>query len=65
MTRAHARQLNYQVTSFLSVHSFSMNTLVLPKASDVIVLRNQGPCCTDGGNGRDGSKRGDDRLVTS
>ena len=61
MTRARARQLNYQVTSFLSVHYYYMNTL----ASDVIVLRNQGPCCTNGGNGRDGSERGDDKLVTS
>ena len=65
MTRARARKLNCQVTSFLSVHYYSMNTLVLPKASDVSVLTNQGPCCTDRGNGCGGSKRGDDKLLTS
>ena len=42
MTRARARQLNYQVSSFLGVHNFPIENRFLSKSCDFILLRNQG-----------------------
>ena len=47
LTRARARQLNYQVNSFLG--SYITENRPLPNASDLIVLRNLGK---DEGEGR-------------
>ena len=43
LTRARARQLNYQVKSFLAVQtSYSMNGILLNPCDDFLMLRNLG-----------------------
>src|SRR6185312_11657624 len=43
MTRARARELNYQVNSFLVVHKpSSMNGVLLNSCDDFLILRNLG-----------------------
>ena len=43
MTRARARQLNYQVKSFLAVHTnSSQNWMLLNHGDDCLILRNVG-----------------------
>ena len=42
ITRARARQLNYQVNSFLGVNNISTENPILPKTCDFLVLRNHG-----------------------
>ena len=50
VTRARARQLNCQVNSFLGAPSFSMNSMMLPKGDDVMLLRNMGSSEEKDGN---------------
>ena len=43
MTRARARQLNYQEKSFLAVQmSYSLNGVLLKPCDDVLMIRNTG-----------------------
>ena len=43
MTRARARELNYQVNSFLAIHkSSSQNWMLLNHCDDFIIIRNDG-----------------------
>ena len=42
ITRAHARQLNYQVLSFLSNDSYVHENMMLPKLDTFVLLTNEG-----------------------
>ena len=42
ITRARARQLNYQVNSFLGLSVLFKNSMMLPNGDDLLVLRNLG-----------------------
>jgi hypothetical protein len=42
-TRAHAKQLNYQVLSFLGTLSYIHENMMLPKLDLFVTLRNDGP----------------------
>jgi hypothetical protein len=43
ITRAHAKQLNYQVLSFLGTLSYIHEKMMLPKSDVFVTLRNDGP----------------------
>jgi hypothetical protein len=43
ITRAHAKQLNYQVLSFLGALSYIHENMMLPKSDLFVTLRNDGP----------------------
>ena len=43
ITRAHARQLNYQVLSFLGNDSNVHENMMLPKLDTFVLLTNEGP----------------------
>jgi hypothetical protein len=43
LTRAHARQLNYQVLSFLGTIPNIHENMMLPKSNVFMLLRNDGP----------------------
>ena len=43
ITRAHARQLNYQVLSFLGNYSNVHENMMLPKLDTFVLLTNEGP----------------------
>ena len=43
ITRAHARQLNYQVLSFLGNDSNVQENMILPKLDTFVLLTNEGP----------------------
>ena len=43
VTRARARQLNYQVLSFLANPSNIQELMMLPKLDTFVLLRNEGP----------------------
>ena len=42
MTRARARHLNYEVSSFLGANNLSMQNGMLPNICDLLLLRNNG-----------------------
>ena len=42
MTRARARHLNYEVSSFLGANDLSMQNGILPNNCDLLLLRNNG-----------------------
>ena len=42
MTRARARHLNYEVSSFLGANALSMQNGILPNNCDLLLLRNNG-----------------------
>ena len=44
ITRARARQLNYQVLSFLANDSNVHENMMLPKLDTFVLLTNEGPC---------------------
>ena len=65
LTRARARQLNYQVLSFLGINPHIHEHMMLPKSDVFVTLRNDGPSMDERDkqwsritHGEDGSKRG-------
>ena len=64
VTRARARQLNYQVLSFLGASPTFVKNVMLPKSDMLLMLRNQGPSLKMGdGQGDDGSKVRSSQVV--
>jgi hypothetical protein len=63
ITRARAKQLNYQVLSFLETLSHIHENMMLPKSDMFVTLRNDGPSMDERNKHwsmivhRDGSKR--------
>ena len=56
LTRAWARQLNYQVLSFLGMNPHIHEHMMLPKSDVFVTLRNDGPSMIT--HGEDDSKHG-------
>ena len=71
ITRAHARQLNYQVLPFLGNDSNVHENMMLPKLDTFVLLTNEGPILdkTDEPwrkfkHGDDGKRKGNKNRVT-
>jgi hypothetical protein len=58
ITRARARQLNYQVLSFLGMNPHILEHMMLPNSDMFVTLRNDGPSM-DKKDNNDGSKHGE------
>jgi len=71
ITRARARQLNYQVLSFLGNDSNVHENVMLPKLDTFVLLTNNGPSLEKDGHwsknkhGVDGMRKGNKNGVTS
>ena len=72
ITRARARQLNYQVLPFLGNDSNVHENMMLPKLDTFILLRNEGPSLDKRDehwikikHGDDGMRKGNKNGVTS
>ena len=71
ITRAHARQLNYQVLSFLANDSNVHEIMMLPKLDTFVLLTNEGPSLekdehwSKNTHGVDGMRKGIKNGVTS
>ena len=72
ITRARARQLNYQVLSFLSNDSNAHENMMLPKLDTFILLTNEGPSLDKKDepwrkfkHGDDGMRKGNKNRVIS
>ena len=62
ITRARARQLNYQVLSFLGNDSNFYENMMLPKLDTFILLTNEGPSLDKKDEPWNKFKRGDDGM---
>ena len=71
ITRARARQLNYQVLSFLGNDSNVHENMMLPKLDTFVLLTNEGPSLekdehwSKRKHGDDGMRKGNKNGVTS
>ena len=72
ITRARARQLNYQVLSFLGIDSNVHEIMMLPKLDTFVLLTNEGPSTNKKDepwskfkHGDDGMRKGNKNGVTS
>ena len=71
ITRARARQLNYQVLSFLGNDSNVCETMMLPELDTFVLLTNEGPSLekdehwSKNKHGVDGMRKGDKKRVSS
>ena len=71
ITRARARQLNYQVLSFLGNDSNVHENMMLPKLDTFVLLTNEGPSLekdehwSKNKHGDDGMRKGNKNGVTS
>jgi len=71
ITRARARQLNYQVLSFLGIDSNIHENMMLPKLDTFVLLTNEGPSFekdehwSKNKHGDDGMRMGNKNGVTS
>ena len=72
ITRARARQLNYQVLSFLANDSNVHENMMLPKLDTFVLLKNEGPSLDKKDepwskikHGDDGMRKGNNNGVTS
>src|SRR3954470_12820466 len=71
ITRARARQLNYQVLSFLGNDSNVHENMMLPKLDTFVLLTNEGPSLekddhwSKNKHGVDGMRKGDKNRVSS
>ena len=72
ITRARARQLNYQVLLFLGNHSNVHENMMLPKLDTFVLLTNEGPSSDKKDepwskfkHGDDGMRKGNKNRVTS
>ena len=71
ITRAHARQLNYQVLSFLGNDSNVHEIMMLPKLDTFVLLTNEGPSLekdehwSKNKHGDDAMRKGNKNRVTS
>ena len=72
ITRARARQLNYQVLSFLGNDSNVHENMMMPKLDTFVLLTNEGPSldktnepCRKFKHGDDGMRKGNKNGVTS
>ena len=71
ITRARARQLNYQVLSFLGNDSNVHENMMLPKLDTFVLLTNEGPSFekdehwSKNKHGDDGMRKGNKNGVTS
>ena len=64
MTRARARQFNYQVLSFLGASPTLVQSMMLPKSDMLLMLRNKGPSLKMGDRQGDyGSKVGSSQVA--
>lgn len=57
ITRARARQLNYQVNSFLGLSVSLKNSMMLHNGDDLLVLRNLGWDSKEGEGNNNGQRR--------
>ena len=62
ITRARARQLNYQVLSFLSNDSNVHENMMLPKLDTFVLLTNEGPSLDKKDESWSKFKHGDDGM---
>ena len=71
ITRARARQLNYQVLSFLGIDSNVHENMMLPKLDTFVLLTNEGPSLkkdehwSKNKHGDDGMRKGNKKGATS
>src|SRR6266516_1283810 len=62
ITRARARQLNYQVLSFLSDNTNVHENMMLPNLDTFVLLRNEGPSMDKRDEQCSKTKHGDDSM---
>ena len=71
ITRARARQLNYEVLSFLGNDSNGHENMMMPKLNTFVLLTNEGPSLekdehwSKNKHGVDGMRKGDKNRVSS